>query len=80
MYSIRELLTRLAAARTCSSSFDKAGSICDSNLGMNDSISSGAISKKLSIHRSELTLISCSVKGLVSHIQRHQRRQAHAPY
>jgi hypothetical protein len=62
IYSINELFTRLAAARTCSSSLDNAGSICDSSRGMNERISSGAISKKLSIHLNAVTLISCSAQ------------------
>lgn len=60
VYSSNDVLTRFAACRTWSEPLDIAGSTWVKRRGTNGSMSSGLISKKLSIHRSAVNCISSS--------------------
>ena len=63
MKAVSALLTRFAACLTCSTSCESAGRTCESNLGTKDRMSSGHISKNVSIQRSVVVWISSSVSG-----------------
>lgn len=63
IYSNNDVLTRFAACRTWSEPLDIAGSTWVKRRGTNGSMSSGLISKKLSIHRSAVNCISSSIGG-----------------
>ena len=63
MKAVSALFTRFAACRTCSTSCDRAGRTWDSSRGTKDRISSGQISKKLSIHLRVVVCISSSVQS-----------------
>ena len=64
MNSINELFTWFAACLTLSMSLDMAGRTWESSRGTNGRISSGHISKKLSIQRRAVTWISSSAEQL----------------